>query len=236
MKFHDLITALTVRPIIFLMKFLKDKFLIFIILTALLQLQVMVTRGDWETNIDQKGASADNKNLFKLTDDLSIESEHTISKESRIIGTHTYFLTDSCFTIDSLVISTAEVFNDKLIQCKKINTTIADLKQLEFDSLGKVKEETLLKSPKITICPDQRIEISNWFEYPDEDASRFRVNYFIITADQKRISGEADLIAKTSFEINGRHHYDFIILLYPILWGVLGILLLIKIIKVVQRK
>ena len=104
MKFHDLITALTVRPIIFLMKFLKDKLLIFIILTALLQLYVMVTRGDWETNIDQKGASADNKNLFKLTDDLSIESEHTISKESRIIGTHTYFLTDSCFTIDSLVI------------------------------------------------------------------------------------------------------------------------------------
>jgi len=196
----------------------------------------MVTRGDWETNIEQKGTSTDNKNRFELTDDLWIESEHTISKESRIVGTHTYFVTDKCFTIDSLTISIAEVFDDKVIQCKRVNTRIADLNQLEFDSQGRIKEETLLESPKITICPDQRIEISNWFEYHDKDASSFRASYFIITADQKTISGHADLIAKTSFEINGRHHYDFIILLYPVLWGVLGILVLIKFIRVVRKK
>ena len=72
----------------------------------------MVTRGDWETNIEQKGTSADNKNLFKLTDDLWVESEHTISDESQIVGTHTYFVTDKCFTIDSLTISIAEIFDD----------------------------------------------------------------------------------------------------------------------------
>lgn len=195
----------------------------------------MATRGDWETNVKQVGVSADEKNRFKLTDDLWVESEHTISKESRLVGTHTYFVTDKCFTVDSLSISIAEVLDDKVIQCKRAETRITDLNQVEFDSQGRIKKETLLKGAKLTICPGQRIEISNWFEFPDKDASIFKVSYFITTENKKTISGHAKLIAKTTFEINGQDHYDFIILLYPVLWWVLGLLIMIEIIRVVVK-
>lgn len=218
------------------MRFIKDKILIFILLTALLQLYIIVTRGDWETILEQEGATADNNNQLVLSDDIIIESEYFINKETRIIGSHAYFVADKCFTIDSLEISISEIIDDKEIQCKKVKTRIADINELEFDSLGNIKEETLLKTEKIKICPGQRIEISNWFEYPDNEVSRFKISYLIITTDRKKISGQADLIKKTSFEINGRHHYDFIILLYPVLWGLLGLLAVIKIIRVVRRK
>jgi hypothetical protein len=218
------------------MRFFKDKLLVFILLTALLQLYIIVTRGDWETRIEQKGATADDMNRLKLTDDLFIESEHSINEGTRTIGSHTYFVTDRCFTVDSLDITISQVVNSNEIQCKKIKTRIADINELEFDSLGNIKEKTLLKSEKIKICPDRRIEVSNWFEYTDNEASEFKIDYSIVTADQKRISGEADLVKRTSFEINGRHHYDFIILLYPMLWGLLGLLTLIKIIRVVTKK
>ena len=218
------------------MRFIKDKLLIFILLTALLQLYIIVTRGDWETNVEQKGATADDKNRLVLTDDLFIESEHSINEETRTIGSHTYFVTDKCFTLDSLEINISEIVDDKEIQCKRVKTRIADINELEFDSLGNIKEETLLKSEKIKICPEQRIEISNWFEYQDNEVSEFKISYFIITTDKKKISGQADLVKRASFEINGRHHYDFIILLYPLLWGLLGLLTLIKIIRVVRKK
>jgi hypothetical protein len=218
------------------MKFIKDKLLIFILLTGLLQLYIIMTRGDWETSVEQKGADMDNNNRLVLTDDLFIESEHSISPATRTIGSHTYFVTDKCFTVDSLEIAISETYNDKEILCKKVKTRIADINELQFDSLGGIKEESLLKNEKIKICPGQRIEISNWFEYPNNEASEFKIRYFIITTDKQKILGQADLIKKTSFEINGRHHYDFIILLYPVLWGLLGLLILIKVIRVVQKK
>ena len=200
------------------MRFIKDKILVFILLTALLQLYIIVTRGDWETNVEQEGSTSDNKNQLKLTDNIFIESEHLISAETQTIGSHTYLLTDKCFTIDSIDISISEIIDDKEIECKKFKTRIADINELEFDSLGRIKEETLLKSEKIKICPGQRVEISNWFKYQDNDASLFRIKYFILTTDNETISGKADLLKKTTFEINGRNHYDFIILLYPVLW------------------
>lgn len=218
------------------MRFIKDKLLVFILLTALLQLYIIVTRGDWETKVEQEGSTSDSKNQLKLTDNIFIESEHSISAEPQTIGSHTYLVTDKCFTIDSLDISISEIIDDKEIECKKFKTRIADINELEFDSLGRIKEETLLKSEKIKICHGQRIEISNWFKYPDNDASLFRIKYFILTTDNERISGKADLVKKTTFEINGRNHYDFIILLYPVLWGLLGLLILIKIIRVVLKK
>ena len=190
------------------MRFIKDKLLVFILLTALLQLYIIVTRGDWETNVEQKGSTSDDKNQLKLTDKVFIESEHSISAETQTIGSHTYLVTDKCFTVDSLDISISEIIDDKEIKCKKVKTRIADINELEFDSLGRIKEETLFKTEKIKICPEQRIEISNWFEYPDNEASLFRINYFILTTDNERISGKADLVKKTTFEINGRHHYD----------------------------
>ena len=218
------------------MRFIKDKLLIFILLTALLQLYIIVTRGDWEANIEQEGATEDNKNQLRLTDDLLIESEHSINEGTRTVGSHTYFVTDKCFTVDSLEIVIFEIVDNREIQCRKVKTRIADINVMEFDSLGRIKEETLLKSEKIKICPDQRIEISNWFEYTDSESSEFKISYFIATTDKKKISGQADLVKRASFEINGRHHYDFIILLYPLLWGLLGLLTLIKIIRVVRKK
>ena len=218
------------------MRFIKDKLVIFILLTALLQLYIIVSRGDWETNVEQKGATTDDNNRLELSDDLIIESEHFINEETQTIGSHTYLMTDKCFTIDSLEINMSEIIDDKEIQCKKVKTRIADINELEFDSLGNVKEETLLKTEKIKICPGQRIELSNWFEYLDNEVSRFKISYFIITTNKEKISGQADLIKKTGFEINGRHHYDFIILLYPVLWGLLGLLTLVKIIRVVRKK
>lgn len=218
------------------MRFFKDKLLVFILLTSLLQLYIIVTRGDWDTRVEQNSAAADDKNRLKLTDDLYIESEHLINDGTRTIGSHTYFVTDRCFTVDSLDITISQVVDGNKIQCKKVKTQIADINELEFDSLGNIKEETLLKSEKMKICPDQRIEISNWFEYANNESSDFKIGYFIITSDQKRISGQTDLVRKRSFEIKGRHHYDFIILLYPVLWGLLVLLILIKIIRVVRKK
>lgn len=218
------------------MRFLKDKLLIFILLTALLQLYIVATRGDWETKVEQKGANPDDKNHLKLTDDLFIESEHSINVETRTIGSHTYFVTDKCFKIENLEITISELLDNKEVPCKNTKTRVADFSTLEFDSLGRMKEETLIQTTKIKICPGQRIEISNWFEFPDSEASIFKIRYSVLTTEDKKISGEATLIKRTSFEINGRHHYDFIILLYPVLWWVLGLLTLVKIYRVVSKK
>jgi hypothetical protein len=218
------------------MRFIKDKLIVFILLTALLQLYIVVTRGDWETIVEQKGATSDGKNHLKLTDNVSIESDHSIIVETHTIGSHTYLVTDKCFTVDSLDISISEIIDDKPTKCKKVKTRIADINELEFDSLSRIKEETLFKTEKIEVCPEQRIEISNWFEYADNEASLFRIHYFILTTDNETISGKADLVRKTSFEINARNHYDFIIFLYPMLWGLLGLLIAIKIIRVQLKK
>ena len=142
-----------------------------------------------------------------------------------------------CFTVDSLAILMFQIKDGKDIELKRTKTRIEDLSELEFDSSGHIKEESLLESEKIEICPGrQRIGISNWFEYPDKEETKFKIKYFIRTIDNETVVGSANLTRKTSLEIHGRHHYDFIILLYPVLWVILGLLTLTKIVKVARKK
>lgn len=196
----------------------------------------MLTRGDWTTRVNQENANSENKYRFSLTKDLAIESEHFINTDKQIIGSATYFVTNKCFKIDSLSIKFFEIKNGREAELIKTKTQLADISQLEFDPTGNIKEESLLKSEKIEVCPGrQRIEITNWFKYPDQNVSHFTINYFIRTTENENIIGKADLTKSTRFEIHGRNHYDFIILLYPILWILLGLLILIKIIKVVRK-
>jgi len=219
------------------MTFLKDKLIIAIFLTLLLQVYIMSTRGDWTTRVSQENANSENNYRFSLTKDLAIESEHFISTDNQIIGSHTYIVPNKCFKIDSLSIKFYQINNATEVELIRTKTQLADITKIEFDPNGNIKEETLLKDEKIEICPGrQRIEISNWFKYSDKNVSHFRIKYFIRTGDKENIVGKADLTKTTRFEINGRNHYDFIILLYPVLWILLGLLTLIKIIKVVLKK
>ena len=196
----------------------------------------MWTRGDWTTRMNQENANSENKYRFSLTKDLAIESEHFINTDKQIIGSATYIVTNKCFKIDSLSIKFFEVKNSGEVELIKTKTQLADISQIEFDPTGVIKEESLLKNEKIEICPGrQRIEITNWFKYLDKNVSNFRIKYFIRTADNENINGKADLTKSTRFEIHGRNHYDFIILLYPILWILLGLLTLIKIIQIVRK-
>ena len=196
----------------------------------------MWTRGDWTTRMNQENANSENKYRFSLTKDLAIESEHFINTDKQIIGSATYIVTNKCFKIDSLSIKFYEIKNSGEVELIKTKTQLADISQIEFDPTGVIKEESLLKNEKIEICPGrQRIEITNWFKYSDKSVSHFRIKYFIRTADNENISGKADLTKSTRFEIHGRNHYDFIILLYPILWILLGLLTLIKIIQIVRK-
>jgi hypothetical protein len=219
---------LALGVIIFFMMFLKDKLLIFIILTALLQLYIIVTRGDWEIKLE-----GNHENRLKFSEGLLVESEYTVDEERRTIGIHTYFVNETCVSIDRLTISVAELFKDNVIQCPRVDTRFEYLSQFEETNRD---EENLLRGTTITICPDQRIEISNWFKYSDNEASDFKVNYSIGTTGNRTISRQIDLVKKMRLEINGRHHYDFIILLYPVLWIVLGVLVSIQIVRVVVKK
>ena len=205
-------------------------------LTLLLQIYIMSTRGEWTTRVSQENANSENKYKFSLTKDVAIQSEHFINTDKQIIGSATYIVTNKCFKIDSLAIKFFEIKNGIETELIKTKTQLADISQLEFDPTGNIKEESLLKNEKIEICPGrQRIEITNWFRYSDKNVSHYRIKYFIRTADNETLIGKADLTKSTRFEIHGQNHYDFIILLYPVLWFLLGLLTLIKIIKIVRK-
>jgi hypothetical protein len=109
-----------------------------------------------------------------------------------------------------------------------------DLNYVFFLSTNQVKIH--FKNWKIEVCPYNGIEISNWFETKSVDTNKFVITYFIKTKKNEFIKGKAKLNRKTNFEIQGKHHYDFIILLYPILWGILLILIILGIIKKVRKK
>src|SRR5687768_6118014 len=106
------------------MRFIKDKILILIILTALLQIYIVATRADWTTRIVQDNASSDDKNHLDLTTTLSIQSEHFVSKNEQAIGSATYFKTKKCFTVDSLAILMFQIKDGKDIELKRTKTRI----------------------------------------------------------------------------------------------------------------
>ncbi|ALJ00406.1 hypothetical protein [Rufibacter tibetensis] len=217
------------------MKILKDKILILLLITSLGIFYLMNSRGIWETTIKQKGAAEDN--WIKLSDNLSFESEHFINADSQIVGSHTYLVVaNDCFTIDSLSVQIVELVNGKRIKLSNTGTKIADMQQLEFDSYGMIVPESLLKSHKITICPNQRIEVSNWFKYTQAASEDFEIDYYLKGRNQKPLSATVKLKKVESFRLEGRHHYDFIILLYPILWFIFGVLVITKIVLLIKKK
>jgi len=217
------------------MKILKDKLTISIFLVVLSLMYISVSRGNWATYVEQSSSISGTKNKIKLNKFLSIESDHFGSSDLKIIGSNTYFVTKKCFEIDSLSISISEIKNGKEIILNNSNSKITDINNLEFDSYGSVKETSYFKNWKIEVCPYNRIEVSNWFETENIETNRFVINYFIKTKENEFIKGKSNLIRKTNFEIQGKHHYDFIILLYPILWGILFILIIFGIIKIKKR-
>jgi hypothetical protein len=218
------------------MKILKDKLIISIFLVLLSLIYISVTRGNWTTNIEQKNSNSETKNKIKLNEFLSIESEHFGSKDLKIIGSNTYLISKKCFEIDSLSISILAIENGNKITLNNSKSKITDINNIEFDSYGNVTEASYFKNWKIEVCPYNGIEISNWFETKSVDTNKFVITYFIKTKKNEFIKGKAKLNRKTNFEIQGKHHYDFIILLYPILWGILLILIILGIIKKVRKK
>ena len=133
-------------------------------------------------------------------------------------------------------ISILAIENGNKITLNNSKSKITDINNIEFDSYGNVTEASYFKNWKIEVCPYNRIEISNWFETKSIDTNKFVITYFIKTKKNEFIKGKAKLNRKTNFEIQGKHHYDFIILLYPILWGILLILIILGIIKKVRKK
>ena len=203
----------------------------------MLQIYIMATRGEWTTRLIQENAKSENKYRLSLSKNLAIESEHFINTDNQTIGSATYIVPKNCFRIDSLSIKFYEVKSGTEIELINTKTQFADINQIEFNQNGSINEESLLKDVRIEICPRrERIEITNWFKYIDRNTSNFRIKYFIKTGENEKIIGKAELNKKTRFEIHGRNHYDFIILLYPVLWVLFGLLILIKFIKVVRKK
>ena len=210
--------------------------IISIFLVVLSLIYISVTRGNWVTNLEQKNSNSDSKNKIKLNEFLSIESAHFGTKDLKIIGSNTYLIAEKCFEIDSLSISISAIENGNEIILNNSKSQITDINKLEFDSYGSVKETSYFKNWKIEVCPYNRIEISNWFESKNIDTNKFVINYFIKTKENEFIKGMSNLNRKTNFEIQGKHHYDFIILLYPVLWGILFILITFGIIKKIRKK
>jgi hypothetical protein len=218
------------------MKILKDKLIISIFLVLLSLIYISISRGNWTTNIEQENSNSETKNKIKLNEFLSIKSEHFGTKDLKIIGSNTYLIAEKCFEIDSLSISISAIENGNEITLNNSKLKITDINNIEFDSYGTVTETSYFKNWKIEVCPHNRIEISNWFETKNIDTNKFIINYFIKTKENEFIRGKSNLNRKTNFEIQGKHHNDFIILLYPILWGVLLILIIFGIIKKVRKK
>ena len=215
---------------------MKSKLIILIFLVVLALIYISATRGEWTTKIEQEYSNPNTKNNLIINDFLSIESEHFISEDQNTIGSHTILISKKCFKIDSLSFSISEIENGNEIVLTKFKSRIADINKLEFDSQGNIKEESLFQNWKIEVCPINRIEISNWFETKNSEINEFIINYFIKTTENELIKGKTNLHKKTDFEIQGRHHFDFIILLYPFLWGILLILLIFGIIKSLRKK
>jgi hypothetical protein len=217
------------------MKVFKDKILIFIGLTILGLVYLMTSRGHWETNLEQDSAVENNR--VNLTNNLSIESEHFIGPDNLTVGSNTYlFVTKNCIQIDTVSIRMFEKTDDQEKEIKNTKRRIADMDSLVWDSNYNLSDESFIKSIKIKLCPGQRIEIGNWFNYSDAKTEDFIIEYNIKDDNGTLLTKRINLERKTEFEILGKNHYDFIILLYPVLLTVLGLLIIIKIIKTVRKK
>jgi hypothetical protein len=216
------------------MKLLKDKIVILILLTILGLVYLMTTRGHWETYLEQDWAIE--KNRVDFSDNISIESEHLISSDNLTVGTSTYlFVKNKCIQIDTVSITMLAVTDDQEKTLRNKKRRVADMDKLVFDSQYSLSDESFLKSIKMKLCPGQRIEIANWYD-TDAGTKDFIIEYVIKEAAGEPLTKRVNLEKETEFKLSGRHHYDFIVLLYPVLWIALGLLVIVKIIKVSRKK
>ena len=206
---------------------IKDKIFILGILTILGITYLSISRGKWETYIVTKVKT---EKSISLSKNLKIEFENSINSDLIISNSTEFIISKDCIEIDSLSIKILKNSNSLKNELTKIKTRVVDIENIEFDTIGNLEAESYLPNKITELCANQRIEISNWFKLTDRKSSEFKLCYYIKEVGKKPITKELELEKVTRFNIIGKNHYDYIILLYPLLWGFLAILLVIKIV------
>ena len=209
------------------MKIIKDKIFILGILTILGITYLSISRGKLETYIVTKVRT---EKSISISKNIKIEFENSINSDLIISNSTEFIISKDCIEIDSLSIKMLK--NSSLLknELTKTKTRVVDIENIEFDTIGNLKTESYLPNKITELCANQRIEISNWFKLTDKKSSEFKLCYFIKEVGKKPITKELELEKVTRFNIIGKNHYDYVILLYPLLWGFLAILLVIKIV------
>ena len=215
------------------MKIIKDKIFLLIILTIFGIIYLAVSRGKWKTYIIQKGKTE--KSIY-LSKDINIEIENSINNESIISNGTVFTISENCIEIDSFSIKMMSISNSEKKELINNKTQVIDLDNIEFDTIGNLKKGFILPNNITELCASQRIEISNWFKLSDENLKEFKLEYYIKIVGEKPITKEIELQKVTNFNIVGKNHYDYIIIIYPILWGFLILLLVVKSIKIILKK
>ena len=215
------------------MKIIKDKIFLLAILTILGISYLAVSRGKWKTNIIQKGKTEKSISLGK---DIKIEIENSINNNLIISNSTEFIISKDCIEIDSLSIKMVSNSNSLKSELTNTKTRVVDIENIEFDTIGNLKAESYLPNKITELCANQRIEITNWFKVKDKNLKEFKLQYFIKEVGKKPITKEIYLEKVTNFNIIGKNHYDFIILIYPILWVFLILLLVIKVVKILKKR
>ena len=215
------------------MKIIKDKIFLLVILTILGISYLAVSRGKWKTYIIQKGKT---EKSISLSKDIKIEIENSINNNLIISNSTDFIISKDCIEIDSLSIKMVSNSNSLKSELTHTKTRVVDIENMEFDTIGNLKAESYLPNKITELCSNQTIEISNWFKVKDKNLKEFKLQYFIKEVGKKPITKEIYLEKVTNFNIIGKNHYDFIILIYPILWVFLLILLVIKVVKILRKR
>lgn len=215
------------------MKIIKDKIFILGILTILGITYLSISRGKWKTYIIEKENS---ENSISLTKNIKIDIENSINNDLIISNSTEFIISENCVEIDSLSIKLLAVTNSLNKELIKTKTKVVDIENLEFDTIGNITKESYLSNQINQLCSNQRIEITNWFNLTDRKSNKFKLRYFIKEAGKKPITKEIELEKVTRFNIIGKNHYDFVILIYPILWVFLILLFAIKAVIILKKR
>ena len=215
------------------MKIFKDKIFLLIILTILGITYLAFSRGKLQTYIIQKGKI---EKSISLSKDINIEIENSINDESVISNSTVFTISENCIEIDSFSIKMMSISNSQKKELINNKTQVIDLENIEFDTIGNLKNDFILPNNITELCASQRIEISNWFKLNNENLKEFKLEFYIKKVEEEPIIKEILLEKITNFNIVGENHYDYIIIIYPILWGFLILMLVVKSIKIILKK
>ena len=214
------------------MKIIKDKIFILGILTILGITYLSISRGKWKTYILQKGKT---EKSISLSKNIKIEIENSINSNLIISNNTEFIISNDCIEIDSLSIKMLSNSNSLKNEFTNTKTRVVDIENIEFDTIGNLKAESYLPNKITELCANQRIEISNWFEVKDKNLKEFKLQYFIKEVGKKPIMKQVELEKVSRFNIIGKNHYDYTVVIYPILWVFLVILLVIKVVLLFKK-